>query len=109
MAAVNIAIIGAGPYGLSLAAHLRHRGVEFRAFGQPMQFWFDIAGAGRERYLKSFGFATKSTLLETTSPLLAIAKYAASNPSSLVRFSTLQSTESGSKSRRFPRWSICSG
>jgi FAD-dependent urate hydroxylase len=58
MAAVNIAIIGAGPYGLSLAAHLRHRGVEFRAFGQPMQFWFDIAGAGRERYLKSFGFAT---------------------------------------------------
>jgi FAD-dependent urate hydroxylase len=58
MAAVNIAIIGAGPYGLSLAAHLRHRGVEFRAFGQPMQFWFDIAGAGRERYLKSFCFAT---------------------------------------------------
>jgi hypothetical protein len=31
-----VAVIGAGPYGLSIAAHLRSRGVEFRIFGAPM-------------------------------------------------------------------------
>jgi hypothetical protein len=35
----DVAIIGAGPYGLSTAAHLRARGVDFRIFGQPMIFW----------------------------------------------------------------------
>ncbi len=35
----DVAIIGAGPYGLSVAAHLRARGVGFRIFGQPMIFW----------------------------------------------------------------------
>ena len=35
----DVAIIGAGPYGLSVAAHLRARGVDFRIFGQPMMFW----------------------------------------------------------------------
>lgn len=37
--AVHVAIIGAGPYGLSLAAHLRNTGVTFRIFGSPMQSW----------------------------------------------------------------------
>ena len=33
-------IIGAGPYGLSAAAHLRAlRGLEVRLFGEPMSFW----------------------------------------------------------------------
>jgi hypothetical protein len=35
----STAIIGAGPYGLSVAAHLRHHGVETRIFGKPMEFW----------------------------------------------------------------------
>jgi cation diffusion facilitator CzcD-associated flavoprotein CzcO len=36
----DIAIIGAGPYGLSAAAHLRAiKGLEIRAFGEPMSFW----------------------------------------------------------------------
>lgn len=34
-----IVIIGAGPYGLAAAAHLRGAGVETRQFGQPMSFW----------------------------------------------------------------------
>jgi cation diffusion facilitator CzcD-associated flavoprotein CzcO len=34
-----VAIIGAGPYGLSVAAHLRSRGVPFRIFGTPMHRW----------------------------------------------------------------------
>ena len=33
---VDVAVIGAGPYGLSLAAHLRRRAVEHRIFGEPM-------------------------------------------------------------------------
>ncbi len=58
MSRVAIAIIGAGPYGLSLAAHLAARNVKHRIFGRPMQFWSDIAEAGGERYLKSYCFGT---------------------------------------------------
>lgn len=36
---VDVAIVGAGPYGLSLAAHLRAAGVPLRIFGRPMGFW----------------------------------------------------------------------
>ena len=55
---VSVAIIGAGPYGLSLAAHLAARKIEHRIFGQPMRFWSAIAEAGGERYLKSYCFGT---------------------------------------------------
>jgi thioredoxin reductase len=55
---VSVAIIGAGPYGLSLAAHLAARNIEHRIFGRPMQFWSRIAEAGGERYLKSYCFGT---------------------------------------------------
>jgi cation diffusion facilitator CzcD-associated flavoprotein CzcO len=55
---VAVAIIGTGPYGLSLAAHLAARNIEHRIFGRPMQFWSDIAAAGGERYLKSYCFGT---------------------------------------------------
>jgi cation diffusion facilitator CzcD-associated flavoprotein CzcO len=51
-------IVGAGPYGLSLAAHLAAGNVRHRIFGRPMQFWSQIAAAGGERYLKSFCFGT---------------------------------------------------
>src|ERR1700733_650260 len=36
---VDVAIIGAGPYGLSIAAHLAERGVDFRIFGSPLHTW----------------------------------------------------------------------
>lgn len=35
----DVVIIGAGPYGLAGAAHLRARRVETRVFGEPMSFW----------------------------------------------------------------------
>jgi cation diffusion facilitator CzcD-associated flavoprotein CzcO len=38
-ALLDVAIIGVGPYGLSLAAHLRPAGVEFRVFGKTMDPW----------------------------------------------------------------------
>jgi cation diffusion facilitator CzcD-associated flavoprotein CzcO len=34
-----VAIVGAGPFGLSVAAHLRSSGVPFRIFGTPMHRW----------------------------------------------------------------------
>jgi cation diffusion facilitator CzcD-associated flavoprotein CzcO len=34
-----VAVIGAGPYGISIAAHLRAAGVDFRIFGKPMHRW----------------------------------------------------------------------
>src|SRR5712664_1571632 len=33
------AVIGAGPYGLSVAAHLQGRGVPAKVFGEPMESW----------------------------------------------------------------------
>jgi thioredoxin reductase len=36
---VDVAIIGAGPYGLSIAAHLSGGGVDYRIFGTPMHTW----------------------------------------------------------------------
>src|SRR5499427_2654745 len=39
MTDTNVAIIGAGPYGLTAAAHLRRAGVDVHVIGQPMSFW----------------------------------------------------------------------
>ena len=52
----EVAIVGAGPYGLSLAAHLRLAGVDFRIFGSPMIGWRRHMPAGMS--LKSDGFAS---------------------------------------------------
>jgi cation diffusion facilitator CzcD-associated flavoprotein CzcO len=38
-ATCDAVVIGAGPYGLSIAAHLRSCGVEVHVFGRPMSFW----------------------------------------------------------------------
>ncbi len=35
----EVAVLGAGPYGQAVAAHLRRAGVETRVFGDPMSFW----------------------------------------------------------------------
>jgi thioredoxin reductase len=40
MAKCDVAVIGAGPYGLSATAHLRAvKGLDVRTFGEPMSFW----------------------------------------------------------------------
>ena len=39
MPTCDIAIVGAGPYGLSAAAHLNANGVNVRIFGETMSFW----------------------------------------------------------------------
>lgn len=52
----DVAIIGAGPYGLSLAAHLSAAGLNVRVFGQPMHTW--RTGMPEGMVLKSEGFAS---------------------------------------------------
>jgi FAD-dependent urate hydroxylase len=39
MVQVENVIIGAGPYGLSIAAHFRATGIECLVIGQPMASW----------------------------------------------------------------------
>ena len=53
---VEVVVIGAGPYGLSVAAHLRHTRVPFRVFGKPMGMWTDHMPKGLT--LKSDAFAS---------------------------------------------------
>jgi cation diffusion facilitator CzcD-associated flavoprotein CzcO len=55
-AETDVAIIGAGPYGLSLAAYLRHGSVAHRIFGRPMQSWQNNMPQGM--CLKSDGYAS---------------------------------------------------
>lgn len=53
---LDTVIVGAGPYGLSLGAHLRSAGVSFRIFGRTMESWRDHMPQGM--MLKSDGFAS---------------------------------------------------
>jgi thioredoxin reductase len=53
---LEIAIVGAGPYGLSMAAHFRRQGIPFRIFGRPMESW--LAHMPKGMLLKSDGFAS---------------------------------------------------
>src|SRR5450631_1316309 len=57
--ATDVTVIGAGPYGLSLAAHLQARGVKYRIFGEAMRFWRDMPHGVN---LKSLAFATNITV-----------------------------------------------
>jgi FAD-dependent urate hydroxylase len=43
-------VIGAGPYGLSVAAHLKAQGIPTLIFGKPMEFWQNMPP---KMYLKS--------------------------------------------------------
>ncbi|SNS65553.1 Pyridine nucleotide-disulphide oxidoreductase [Noviherbaspirillum humi] len=52
----DVTIVGAGPYGLSIAAHLRKYGVDFRIIGKPMHGWF--ANMPKGMLLKSAGFSS---------------------------------------------------
>ena len=67
MSDFDVVIIGAGPYGLSIAAHLKALGIDFRIFGQPMQTWREHMPNGMR--LKSEGFASSLYDPESAFPL----------------------------------------
>ena len=70
--AVDVAIVGAGPYGLALASHLRVAGVEVRQFGLPMHLW--RAQMPRGMFLKSQGFASNLSDPHGTHTLAAFCR-----------------------------------
>jgi cation diffusion facilitator CzcD-associated flavoprotein CzcO len=55
MEIVDVAVVGSGPYGLSVSANLSAAGVEHRIFGPPMLTWRSMP---RGMYMKSLDFAT---------------------------------------------------
>lgn len=52
----DVVIVGAGPNGLSIGAHLSQSDVPFRIFGNPMENW--LTRMPRGMHLKSEGFAS---------------------------------------------------
>jgi hypothetical protein len=52
----DIAVIGAGPVGLSIGAHLLARGADARVIGHPMDMWRNETPKGM--FLKSDGFSS---------------------------------------------------
>ena len=71
---LDVAIIGAGPYGLSIAAHLAKRGVSHRIFGIPMESW--ARSMPRGMALKSDG---RSSDLSDPDGLLTLKAYCKSH------------------------------
>ena len=70
---VDVAIVGAGPYGLSVAAHLRAAGIEFRQFGIPLHPWRSAMPEGM--FLKSQGFASNLADPVATHTLAAFCRH----------------------------------
>jgi FAD-dependent urate hydroxylase len=68
---IDVAIVGAGPYGLSLSTQLTARRVEHRIFGRPMHTWASMSPG---MYLKSFGWATN---IYTPHPHFTLPEYCA--------------------------------
>jgi cation diffusion facilitator CzcD-associated flavoprotein CzcO len=68
----TIAIIGAGPYGVSIAAHLQSAGLDFRIFGRPMDRWQCQMPKGM--FLKSEGCASN---LSDPTARYTLARYCA--------------------------------
>ncbi len=68
----TVAIIGAGPYGISIAAHLQSAGIDFRIFGRPIYRW--LCQMPKGMFLKSEGCA--SSLSDPTARY-TLARYCA--------------------------------
>jgi cation diffusion facilitator CzcD-associated flavoprotein CzcO len=56
---VTVCIVGAGPYGISIAAHLQSKGIDFRIFGISMHRWRAQMPIGM--FLKSEGRGSSLT------------------------------------------------
>lgn len=52
----DVVVVGAGPYGLSAAAHLRGKGLQVAIFGKPLESWREMMPRGM--FLRSHWWAT---------------------------------------------------
>ncbi|MFJ1577575.1 FAD-dependent oxidoreductase [Streptomyces sp. NPDC088182] len=68
----DLVVVGAGPYGLSIAAHAAAAGLDLRVFGRPMASWRDHMPPGM--FLKSEPWASN---LSDPKGAFSLAAYAA--------------------------------
>lgn len=69
---LDTAVIGAGPYGLSIGAHLQDAGIEYRVFGDVMETWRQHMPPGM--CLKSYGDSSNLFDAHAQFPLRAFAR-----------------------------------
>jgi FAD-dependent urate hydroxylase len=87
----DVLVIGAGPFGVSISAHLTHRGIGHRILGRPMDTWLQHMPAGM--FLKSEPYASDMSSpesgydVEAYCRLQGIDYEARLGPLSLERFS----------------------
>ncbi len=67
---LEVAVIGAGPHGLSAATHLRRAGVQAHVFGSPMGFWKTMPEG-----MKLRSNLSATSMVETLGPL-SLSAYA---------------------------------
>jgi thioredoxin reductase len=61
MAVTDVLVIGAGPCGLSISTHLRHRGIEHTIVGRPMDTWRTHMPVGMFLKSEPYGSVISST------------------------------------------------
>jgi hypothetical protein len=87
----DVIVIGAGPYGLSISAHLNHIGVEHRIVGRPMDTWLQHMPAGMflksEPYASDIATPRRGYDVEAFCRLKGLDYQARLGPLSLERFS----------------------
>ncbi|MBX6768233.1 MAG: hypothetical protein IRY90_13975, partial [Actinomadura rubrobrunea] len=75
---IDVLVVGAGPYGLSVGAYARQAGLQVRVIGTPMQFWRENMPTGM--FLKSEPFASS---LGSPVPGLGFREYTGGWPDGL--------------------------
>jgi FAD-dependent urate hydroxylase len=87
---IETAIVGAGPYGLSIAAHLRAAGLPFEIFGTPLESWRSFMPEGMllrsEPFASSLWDPKRNFTLKRFSAERKIYYQRARNPVSLTQF-----------------------
>ena len=90
MSVGNTVIVGAGPYGLSIAAHLRTTGISYQIYGTPLESWRKFMPAGMilksERFASNLWDPDRRFTLERYSAEHKIPYQAAGHPLSLADF-----------------------
>jgi FAD-dependent urate hydroxylase len=61
---LDVAVIGAGPHGISATVHMRRAGVEAHLFGEPMSFW-----KGMPKGMKLRSNMSATNMIEPVGPL----------------------------------------
>src|SRR5579871_5250665 len=90
MSVGNTIIVGAGPYGLSIAAHLKAAGIPYQIYGTPLESWSRFMPVGMvlksERFASNLWDPNGQFTLERYSAEHNIPYQAAGNPLSLADF-----------------------